>query len=84
MDMKSLNKGVPWRGAQEKDSKSIKLFIEAVIKLGVVVLGAYASTSNDNHGFAFIIFDCMCLNLAQFAYWWFSLWFPEVSIHACK
>jgi hypothetical protein len=54
IDNQLLNKHVSWRGARKKDSKSIELLIEALTKLRVMVLDAYASTSNNNHGCAFI------------------------------
>lgn len=49
-----LNKGAPWRGAWEKDSKFIELFINALTKPSVVVLDVYASTCNNNHTLAFM------------------------------
>lgn len=32
-----INRGVPWRGGQEKDPKSMQVLIEALTTLGVVV-----------------------------------------------
>lgn len=49
IDTQLLSKGVPWRGAWEKDSKSIAFVIQGLTKCGVVVLDAYASICNDNH-----------------------------------
>ena len=84
IDNQLLNKDVSWRGARKKDSKSIELLIEALTKLRVVVLDAYASTGTTTMALHSWIFDCMCLNLVQFANGWFSLWFLGASIHACK
>lgn len=42
-----MNIGVPWRGAHKKDSISMQILFEALLKCRVVVLNAYASTSDD-------------------------------------
>lgn len=43
-DTQLMNGGVPWRGGQEKNALSLQVFVEALTKLGVVILDAFAST----------------------------------------
>lgn len=40
-----MKRVVFWRGGREKDSLSMQVFIEELLKLGGVVLDAYACTS---------------------------------------
>lgn len=44
-----MNKGVLWKGRQDKDFKSISVFIKALTKPGFVALDAYVSTNDCNH-----------------------------------
>jgi hypothetical protein len=39
-----MHVNIPWRGAREKDPKSLQFLVEALTKPGDVVLDAYAST----------------------------------------
>jgi hypothetical protein len=41
----SMNKGIPWRGAREKDPRFMQMFIEALSIPGDVVVDCTASTS---------------------------------------
>lgn len=49
IDNQLMNKGVLWRGRQDKDFKSIEVLIKALTKPGVVALDAYVSTNDCNH-----------------------------------
>jgi hypothetical protein len=39
-----MHGNIPWRGAREKDPKSLQFLVEALTKPGDVVLDTYAST----------------------------------------
>jgi len=43
MASQSMNGSVPWRGACEKDPLFLQMLIEALTKLGSIVLDAFAS-----------------------------------------
>ena len=72
-----LNKGVPWRGGREKDSKSLQVFVQALSKPRDVVIDAYASTYA--YGLQCQPFKVDCsLSISM------SILSLGASIHACK
>ena len=51
-----MHGNIPWRGAREKDPKSLQFLVEALTKPGDVVLYAYASTVRNNFFCFFVSF----------------------------